>query len=339
MGNIEEYGIKPLEKEKEVSVNDILADKKQSALFGEFIGIGRADRLFKGELTPKDMEELAGEKEEFLKRQKEVAELSKALTPELIRQLASNSSALEILIKVGGVEGVRNAITSQLDMLAMMDHGRFENMMDSYKRVVEKAEIANQQIEIRCKAHNITSKEYLKILAETPDEKERQEKLGNMIREKMGTMKGWAIKRKTIERKAAERNKEISDKAEEIDFKQDIDQLRADYDKELEGIGDLLAASINEDKDIRKAFSNTVTNEKAPKGEQLMGFKEMRGMMQSEDDLKKEFTEQFKEAQGKDTTLTKDKFAASYLKNKMGNKKGKWSDIVKEFLVVSMRNF
>lgn len=92
---IEEYGVKPPakpgeKKEKEVTVKDIFADKKQSGLFGEYIRTAktvpgedpklvqeRAERLFSGESTSDDMKLFAKQKEQFLARQQEVAEISK----------------------------------------------------------------------------------------------------------------------------------------------------------------------------------------------------------------------------------------------------------------------
>ena len=333
---IEEYGVKPPEKgkEKEVTVKDILADKKQSALFGEFVknqpdGQERAERLLKGESSPDDIKELTEQKEKFFERQKEVEKISQVLKPEFISQLADSSAELKTLVQAVGVEGVRGAVTSQLEMLAMRDPVRFDAMVTSYDEVIKKAEVANQRIEKICEAHNITSKDYLKILAENPDEKERQEKLGDMIREKMGAVKG--LRKKTIERNQAIRDKEVGKQAEEIDYKWEIDKLRADYDRELEDVGSLLAASINlKDSAMNKAFMSALLSEKASKEERVTGFTEMRGAMPSEKDLEIDWSTKWKEAEAKGTARSD--FEKSYVDGKLGNKKGTWSDIAKAFM-------
>jgi len=337
---IEDYNSAPAKTEKEVTVKDVLGDKKQSSLFGEFIktqpgGQDRAERLFKGESTTDDMQKLAEQKEQFFERQKEVEKISKAFTPEFISKLAGQSPKLEILVKNGGVEGVHGAIVSQLEMLAMREPVRFYTMVDSYNEVLSKADIANEQIKKICELHGITSGEYLKILASTSDEAERQTKLGDMIRGNMGKVKG--MRQKTIEKNKAIRDQEVDIESKDIDYKFEIDKLRANYDQELENVGDVLAVSINENASMKKAFMDSLLSEKAPKEEPAGGFKEMRGVMPSEENMKQEWDGQWKEAQVKGTS--RGDFEKTYVDGKLGNKKGTWSDIVRKFIMTSVSKF
>lgn len=335
---IEEYGTKPPageNKEKEISVKDILADKKQSPLFGEFVktqpgGEERAERLFKGEQTFDDIKLLGEQKEEFLERQKKAESLLKAFTPELISQLAGYSPDLGSLIHVGGVEGVQGAIASQLEMLAMKDPTRFDSMLDSYNDLLKKAEIANKKIKTICETHGIDSKKYLEILGNTPDETERQKKLGDMIRPKLGAVKGWRTK--TIEKNKKLQDEDVAEKAKDADYKWEIDNMRVEYDKELEQVGDILALSINENESVKKAFMSAIIGEKAPAQEKFGSFKEMRGMMPAEEDVKKDWEAEWKKAQAEGVT-DQDKFKHTFAAKKVGGKQGTWSDIVKKFIM------
>ena len=164
------------QKEKEVTVKDILADKKQSALFGEFVkskapggkGGEITERLMQGASTPEDVKTLTEQRDNFLKQQKEVQRVSKALTPDLLKRLSGQSEDLNTLIKAGSVEGVRGAVVSQLEMLAMKEPDRFDTMVEAYDQLIEKTSEINKEIEEMCKEHNIDMDEYLKII-ENPD--------------------------------------------------------------------------------------------------------------------------------------------------------------------------
>ena len=333
---IEEYGVKPkaegAKKEKEITVKDILADKKQSALFGEYArsakgmpgekpeaGKERAERLLKGESTPQDMEVLASQKDQFLERQKEVQEISKGLNPDFIKKIAILSPKLEVLIKVGGVESIRGAVVSQLEMLAMGNPEGFDKIAASYNQLIEQTGIINTKIEELCKANSITVDEYIKILNETPDEAERQVKLEERVRAQIGRFKIYRGKRA-----------EIRSKAENLNFKDQIDDLKKEYDNELGNVGEMLALSIDKDAGMNKAFMNGVLNERGPEKEQLSDFQEMRGLMQSEENLKTDWESQWKEANAKGTSRSD--FEKSYVGGKLGNKKGTWSDIAKAFM-------
>lgn len=46
-------------------------------------------------------------------------------------------------MKMGGVESIRNAVTSQLEMFAMTNPERFEKMAASYKHLIEQTTIIN----------------------------------------------------------------------------------------------------------------------------------------------------------------------------------------------------
>lgn len=335
---IEEYGVKPPvggDKEKETTVKDILADKKQSPLFGEFIktqpgGEERAKRLFNNESTDDDKKKLSEQQEQFLERQKEAEKLLKAFTPELISQLASKSDELKILVKLGGVEGVHGAIASQLEMLAMREPVRFNSMLDSYNDLLTKAEGANKQIEKICQTHGINSKQYLDVLANTPDEAERQKKLGDLMRPKMDAVKGW--RQKTKEKNQKIQDEEVGEKAKDADYKWEIDQLRTEYDQELEQVGEVLAISINQDTSMSKAFMGAVLGEKSPTEEKFGGFKEMRGMMSSGEDVKKDWNTEWTAEKASRPSSNEDEFRNTFAAKKVGGKQGTWSDIVKEFI-------
>ena len=351
----EDYGAKSKVEEKTKNrVGNILADKKQSALFGQFLesapdelgeapgaGKERRERLFKDESTPEDKERLIEQKKQFLERQKEVERVSKAFTPKFIDQLASYSPQLETLVEFGGAEAVHSALTSKLEMFAMMQPEHFGEIVQAYDEVIKNAEAANQRIEEICQKYNITSKEYLDVMGTTPDETERQKKLGDLIKGKMGDVKKFW--KKTREKIQAKRDEKAGLQAKEMDFKEEIDKLRVEYDKELEKVGDVLAVSIEQDKSIHKAFMSAMRGEKAPKEEQSGGFKEMQGLMQGEEVLDKESKEQWdafvKDNPTKDTADEKDKFKASYVGKKLRGKTGTWSDHVKSFMMEAIKKW
>ena len=126
---------------------------------------------------------------------------------------------------------------------------------------------------------------------------------------------------------------EVDIKSKDIDYKFEIDKLKSDYDQELENVGDVLAVSINQDASMKEAFMNSLLGEKS-KEEQSSGFKEMRGVMPSEDDMSKEWGGQWKEAQAKGTS--RGDFERTYVDGKVGNKKGAWADIIRKFIMASV---
>lgn len=364
MKGIEDYGKAPLaekdkdtlgKKEKDISVGDILADKKQSAAFGKHIqslpkGEGKdiAERLFKGTSTPEDKERLAAEKDIFLEQQrelrhqeeerrKEAQRIAKELKPDVIKRIAAGSPKLGTLLKVGGVEGIQKALISQLETIAIKDSVHFEKITQAYDQLIEETNRINVEVKEICNPLGVDMGVYLEILGNTPDDGERVDKLEEMVKGQMGVIRKWRTNEKVIRTQA-----------EMMDNKNTMDALYQEYASELDKIGEVLAASINDNPELNKIFMNVVLKEEMPKpkkeeGEQESTFHEMRGAMPSEEDLKKGWEEQMQEyeKEGFDRTKPDDRknFDERYVGSRAGGKTGTWSDVLKKFMMEAVSQF
>ncbi len=297
-----------------------------------------AGRLVKGEQTPEDLKKLAEAKDRFFTQRKQVEEFLVALTPSMIDTLALQSDTLKVLVKAVGAEGVRDAVASQLEMASMQDTGQFKKMLNAYTQITEQAKKANEGIEKRCAEYGITSDEYLKILAGTPNANERQQKFADLLRSRMGRIKG--LLPQTRKQNMDMREQQITGKAQWLNyFKRDIDQMRAEYDEAIKDTGDLLAVSINKNESLQKAFNATLLSEKIPE-EKIGSFKEMKGSMPTEEELKKEWDAGWTAAKVKGVSESdyRKQFTEDANK-KLGEKKGTWMDIVKKFMATSINAF
>ena len=339
---------KPEGKKREEGLGPILADEKQSALFGAYVksaqgkpgeapeaGKERAERLLKGESTEEDREVLGKQKEGFLERQKEVKRISEALKPKFIEEIAVLSPKLQELVRFGGVEGVHKTITSQLEMLAMRDPSRFKNMVRSYDQLIAKTEAADERLKEICKESNVTEEKYKEIIASTPDESERNEKLKELIRESMYKVKWY-------HRNKEERRNDQEDEIKRVSDLNSIDELsilRKTYEADLKNVGEVLAFTINKDAAMSKAINAFASGQEMAQ-EELGGFGEMQGVMQQdEDSFKKEGKAQWEAFETANPGSDIDTFKASYSDKKVGNKTGTWSDIAKGFIMKAVEKW
>ncbi|MDP3779248.1 MAG: hypothetical protein Q8R30_04370 [bacterium] len=342
---IEKFDFKPKaeegEEKKEITVKDVLADKKDSALFGEFLksapgGYGVPERMMKGEATSSDLELMAAQKDEFLKRKEQIGEFSGKLTPEFLRELAAQSPKIEVLMKLGGVGSIETAIKSQLEMLAMREPARFQSMINAVEQLTKKHEELNKRLEDKLKKCGISEEDYLRIIQGTKNGAERYNELKKLLEDTTarGGFGVWVRgEKKDFDIK---RNAQIRGRIKELNNLSELENMRGQYETELREMGDILGTSVNQHAEMRKTFNDVLLGEKTSE-EQLGGFKEMRGVMQSEEDLKKDWDAGWTDAQKAGTSRSD--FESSFVSGKLGDKKGTWSQVVRQFLVSSLSKF
>ena len=350
-------------KEKQPTLQEILADDKKSALFGEMLkseGDSEMAKRLMGKdkdkmISEEDLKELTGKKlENFLGRMKSVEVCSGTMTPEAMnRILGGKSEKFQMIVKAVGVEGARNSIVPQLEMLAMRDPDRFKRIVGSFDFLnkkdteIKKGKEINNAIEKFCKDNNITEEEYSDVEKESTHEgrtkffeKKFNEKFEDI--NKIGERIQWFWQKSRKEpsdrneriqiKKRNELNEYIKEQVGKVHSRIDIERLKSDLEPRLKSIGGVLGATILENEDMNTAFQRILKGEEAPE-EELFGFKDAGEAIPDQDTFDKEY-EKWKKKEEETVGKASDMktFSDFYVKKKIGNKKGFWGDIAKKLI-------
>ena len=238
-------------------------------------------------------------------------------------------------MKLGGVGSIETAVKSQLEMLAMREPARFQGMIDAVEQLTKKHEELNKRLEEKLKSCGISEEDYLRIIQGTKNGAERSEELKKFFEDTMkpAGLLVWGDKRRDFNTK---RNADMRSRIKHLNNLTELENMRGQYESELRDMGEILGTSVNQHPEMRKAFNDALLGEKTPE-EQLGDFKEMKGVMQSGEDLKKDFDSGWSEAQN--AGISKSDFKTSFINGKLGNKKGTWTQIARQFLVSSLANW
>lgn len=330
--------------QRAMSLKDILGDQKKSALFGEMLKsqnhLDVAKRLRNKETTDQDLTMLTGEgMKEFEKRMKSAEKLSSMMTPQNMEKLREcKSEKMQSILKAIGVEGVRGAITPQIEMLAIQDPGRMETLVKSFEFMTtreKQQKDADTKLGGLIEKYGVSKDKYDEIM-KNPDRTQRSLQLEQAVHDAMGRVPG--LRRKTKEKNSKKRGEDVLVRANELSDRSEITAAKTQYEFALTNIGDTLGSIMFGNEATKNAFNNILHGESSEK-EELLSFEESKHIaVPEEGDLTKDW-EKWSEGETKaERSPEKDRFFNSYVDGKTNNKKGMWRDVMKN-LIMGMAKF
>jgi hypothetical protein len=178
---------------KEPSLKEILDDKELGRGFKTWLeGQKREDlmvRMLSGKLESDDLKTLASETDKFLERTSQSGEIKKQIseTDEISTLVeASNSDDLKDLVKLFGVDGIKEAFGDVLDKIALMPGDELANVYKVFNERREAGKLVEQQkAEFNSMLEKLNlSQEEAKEVAGIPIWEVRQKKVAELWRSK-----------------------------------------------------------------------------------------------------------------------------------------------------------
>lgn len=334
-------------QEGALSLKAILGDQKKSALFGEMLKTQKrldvAERLRTKQTTEADITMMTGEgMKEFEKSMKSAEKLSSLMTPQNLEKLrASKSEKMQTMFKAIGMDGIRNAIAPNIEILAIRDPKRIENLIKSFEFMVtreQQQKDADAKLNGFFENYNVSKDAYEGIMndpALTPAA--RNMKFEQLIYDKMGRIPG--LRHKTKEKNRAQRDIDVQARANELHDRGEIKVAKTQYEFALRNVGDFLGSVMFGNETTKQAFNSILHGEEYQQ-EELLSFEEAKQITLPEQDELKSHWEQWSEQETqagrpKDAeaeSARKERFSDSYVGGKTDNKKGAWSDIMKNLI-------
>src|SRR3989338_3637378 len=258
------------------SLAEIMKDKKQSDLFGKFLGREGmnelAERVALRNLSEGDITLLEEQRKIFSEKIIKAEKIEKLLTQENVLEFARNNPDFEKVINSLTPERAIKAISSQLKEIAVSDEDRF-NVVASLIEVKESYKSGDykkneERIEKLLEEKGITLQEYQEALM-IADPVAKKEALKQLSYKTNGGFKR-AINFLSVRKWGKDSTlKELNEA--ETSLKDSLEQL----DIQNQSIGAALFMSVNENEDMRKAFSYELVGEKTPE-EPRSGFKDFK---------------------------------------------------------------
>ena len=166
------------------TLREILANKQQQELFGEFLSRGSdqgerndqivksdkelAQRLLKGELEQDDIGTLAERRDQFVQVLERSKNLRELLAKENIGEIISTSPELQKIAGLIGPERIREVVTGQIERLSIKNPEQFNLLKTSLDSLIESRRVEKQrnvEISALCKKYNVSEKELHEIFS------------------------------------------------------------------------------------------------------------------------------------------------------------------------------
>lgn len=268
----EDLAVTGEEEVKGPTIKEILANKEQSELFGEYLGeegeddLGQKLKLAPSELNREDFAALGERRKEFLGIIERSKNTLKLLDAKTIEEMVGESPELKNLSESGGPEVMRAALARYLPKLAILDRERFIALNDSVAAIAkrrEAIEIDNKEIKKLCERYGIDEDKYLDVMRDgDPDE------IAELVKEKISRF------RRMLPGAGDLLKKRIA----EFDRSDLIRQHLEELDGELREAGGALEATLMDNEILRAAFSAEVAldKESVPKPESGASFSEVK---------------------------------------------------------------
>lgn len=319
------------------SVKEILADKKQSDLFGEYLkqegDEELGEKILAGKLRREEYDALSGRRKGFLEIIERSTNVLAAVDRKSLQEMAAASPDLKKVADVHGTEGIEKALRSQLPRMAIMDREHFEALSTE---IVARAELKKAVDEeegwirkmFKKYGDNINENELREVL--------RGGDATKIAEEVRKDMSWWQKRKNSIEdiKKEIEGIGEVAGEA----LRKHSDQL----DANIQMLGGLLEASLMENEDMRAALGDHLKGEMVERPEPGMSFAEAK-TEPDDKDVRKEWREYQKlhmdELAGDlDYNEALHDFSQEYTAKKGVGKKGFWATIWAKFFSSSIEN-
>ena len=235
---------------------EVLQDQKHSELFGKLLAENGnevlAKKMAEGKLEQADIAILEEQRKIFSEKITQAEKIEESITEESIIGFARTNPDFQKIVNLVGPEKAAKVIQSQLKELSITDEARFKTIVkkiEAHDKLKNgKYKEINDQVEKLLSSKNITSKEYLDVLA--IEDVAKKEKALQQLAKKYG---GRWFKKLNQDLLTDLKNSEISIE----------EQVRLLGNKE-KTIGTALFATISENEAVRKSMFSELVNEKTP---------------------------------------------------------------------------
>ena len=321
------------------TIKEILADRKQQELFGEFLREKESQtsstdetetlsqRLLRGELSSKDMDSLEAHRARFLEILEASKNLRELLNEQNFDEVMARSPGLQKRANLIGKKEVRDIITGQIDRIAIKEPALFESLRaasDTLKKAKESRQKKFKEIEALCKKYNVDEEKLAGILGESGTDRIKLEKIVSLVSQGMGVLGRLKIGEFRF------KGKEINQRAKSLISlnPEAINTIITEINQGMREVGEALAATISESPDARKALASIIRSERPEtKKENGPTFQEVASKMSQEstEDLIGEWKREKDQSEG-----SKRKF----IEKRVGKQKGFWAEIWRIWLEI-----
>ncbi len=307
------------------TIKQILADKEQSRLFGLHLeeqgNHELGEKIMSGQLSPEEVGELSGERQNFLATMESVKTMRERLSSKNIEEIVASFPEFKRIADSVGPQGVREVILCDLERLAIQDPEHFQNINDAIEdmnRTETAMKEEDEKVSEICKKYKIGESEYLEAV---------RSKDPNAVFDLVKSRMGWFKRHfNTPESLGAE----IDGAA---DRTADIKRLSAEYENRINGIAEALHATITDNENVWNALVADLQGRKAEKPERELAFSEFMNTPMDGANIQGEW-DTYRGAHEHDPGFSEDQaksdFGSEYLdKNVTKKKKGFWSVVGK----------
>jgi hypothetical protein len=313
------------EQDKGPTLKEILANKEQSDLFGEYLKEERdgalAEKLISGNLDREDYRELGEKRKEFLEIMERSKNISDSLDTALISKLAEASPELKQVGEIYGPEAMRNAMKRHLPRIAITDRERFRNLDANLTHMQKGKEFRDQreaEIQEDLKEYGITEEEFFQLM-QTGD----AEEIAREIKKEYGWFKKRSVRLKDLKQELEDLAKIKSE---------DIKQYLRLHKEDMKDLGKALEATLLDNPIVHETLMADLRKDEIPKNESGMAFSELKSTTNpKKEDVVKEW-EEFQKLHGTEfivnavaTEEGMDRFTQEYVKKNSKGKGGFWA--------------
>jgi len=315
------------EKQEGPTVKEILADKAQAELFGEYLeeegAKGIAKKILEGKLSAKDLETLAEQRKGFLAVTERAKRFSEKLDASAMQELVERSPDLQKLATVSGKEDMRSALLERMPSIAIRDRARFDSLDSAMAAVGRSKDILladNKNIEAFCKKYKVSDKDL-----EAAFNSSNPNAVKELALSHIGFIRGIFMKEENLQKELAM-----------IDRKEVINQRIATLDRDMGNLGSAMKTMLSTNPEVRAALTASLRGNEQKEADPR-GFANTVDTMKKVEKIKlgevKNLWEQYRSGRehldGYSEEEARQEFSEQYAAEQMGNRKrpGFWAKI------------
>ncbi len=246
------------------SLKTVLRNPELNTLFSKYISLQNDDahkKIFahlhseNPNLSNDEMDVLKQLEDGFSKHMRAVDTFKQQLTPKIITEMGRDPRFKELIQRLGGESETKNFFTKNVAEWSVKEPSLLNAITQSITELqaYENGELKtlNDEIVKRCKEEKINVNAYMRVMA-IKDDAERQEALKNFMRNVQGER---GLVKKGLDWLRGESSKDILKRLLEPGArKEDIDDHLRELQQRKQSLGQILAASIENNQTVRTSF-------------------------------------------------------------------------------------
>jgi hypothetical protein len=250
-----------------------------------------------------------------------VKTMRERLSSKNIEEIVASSPELKKIADSVGAKGLRDAVSRDLERLAIEDPEHFKNISGAIENIeLTEASIKEEDKKVSeiCRKYKIGESEYLEAVRD----KNNPNAVYDLVKSRMGRFRKIFGSKVSIGMEIAGANRSA-----------DIRELSSEYDSCISGIGEALRATITDNENVWTALVADLRGERVERSEKEMSFSELSTPPVDGKGIQTEW-QTYRSAHEKDPGFSEDQakedFTSEYMdKNVTKKKKGFWSVVGK----------